>query len=713
MSRALRPGPLRAFCLVLIVALIWGWHYDRLTPANWSLPLDYSGDALEVLARIKAAEEGDLVLLRPQIVRRLGAPFGADWSEYPASDGLWNHVLGMLARWIGPWPAGSAALLLAHVTAALAFYFCARRLRHRWEWAFAGALLFAFSFFSFWRGLAHLWLVFTGTVPLAIFTCWLVAAGRRTTTRRRWCWPCVGSAAALGASNPYNLFLYFQLLGWSLLAQWLRARWSPGVKLGLVCGAVAAGAFALVYAHSWMYPEAESGLPLLVRPYHGTEVYALKPIELFLVPIQHRSESLARIGGRYLSWSRWRGETFSPYLGLVSVAGLAWLAGITVCRLLFRSHRRVPAHVLPVAWILLFSVMGGLNNLLALTTGLSLFRATNRYSIFLLALVLLFLASELSRLSEGWRPAVRLGLAAVIVAFGLWDQIPRGKTDQQRRLLEERVQTDRAFGAALEARIGSGAMVFQLPILDFPEGQPHLRISEYEHFRPYLATRSLNFSYGAVKTRAIGSWQHDYEQLAPGELARALERHGFAALYINRLGYADRAERLLAELATAGYTARLQDSRSNQVAVLLSPAEHPVPPMARSLTFGRGWHPQLSDEPRWADVTASLSYHNPHSRPLHLSLRLVLSSVGERDLELRLNGRAEVSLKLDEHPDAVLVAALELRPGTNRIDLVTTDRAAPVRHLRGIRRAFALHRLEVRISGASISDDDLPAKPRP
>src|SRR6185503_16072359 len=121
---------------------------------------------------------------------------------------------------------------------------------------------------------------------------------------------------------------------------------------------------------------------------------------------------LARIGDRYLAWSSWRGEGFSPYLGLVGAAGLAWLAVLTIGRLLSRSRRALPGYVLPIAWILMFSSLGGLNNLFALASGLHLFRAANRYSIFLLALALLFLTSQLSRWSSGWRAPLRLGVAA-------------------------------------------------------------------------------------------------------------------------------------------------------------------------------------------------------------------------------------------------------------------------------------------------------------
>ena len=90
-SQTSRLGVMRVVVLSLLTTAIWCWHYDRLTCAKWSLPLDYSGDSLEILARIKAASEGDLVPFRSHFIHRLGSTFGANWNEYPGSDDLANY----------------------------------------------------------------------------------------------------------------------------------------------------------------------------------------------------------------------------------------------------------------------------------------------------------------------------------------------------------------------------------------------------------------------------------------------------------------------------------------------------------------------------------------------------------------------------------------------------------------------------------------------
>src|SRR4051812_43108631 len=184
--------------------------------ASWQIPTDYRGDSLEILARIEAAREGDTIPLRAQWISRLGAPFGANWSAYPASDLPLVWLLGQVARVTGVFAAANLALLLATVTAALSFYGCARWLRVRWEWAFASALLFAFTFQTFGRGLPHLFLVFSWTVPPALLTSGLVAGSRRLKFGSSSGLFCVITATVIGAGNPYTLFLFLQLLGWAV-----------------------------------------------------------------------------------------------------------------------------------------------------------------------------------------------------------------------------------------------------------------------------------------------------------------------------------------------------------------------------------------------------------------------------------------------------------------------------------------------------------------
>lgn len=685
-----RAGAWRVAALVVVTTLLWTMHYDRWSASSWNVPADYSGDALELLARIEAAKEGDAVPFRPQLFTRLGAPFGANWSAYPSSDLLLLWGIGQMARVVGVYPAANLALLLATVTSALGFYFCARRLRLRWEWAWAGALLFAFTFQTFHRGLPHLLLLFSWTVPCAVLSCTLIALSRRLALNTRNGWFCLGTALALGLSNPYNLFLYLQLLGWALVLQAMGPRRRENLRVGLLSLGVAAAAFLAEEMHVWVYTPDTAATAPIERNYGGTEQYALKPLELFLPPATHRWEPMAFLGQRYVRWSDWRSsESFSPYLGLIGIAGLLWLA-VEALRAILR-RRRMPAGALGASWVLMFSTVGGLTNVMAFFTGVMVFRASNRFSIFLSAIVLLFFASRAARSLRGRSRAWSLAAALLVAVVGVADEMPRSLAGEKRAAVTRRVTADRELGRELERAVPPGAMVFQLPVMVFPEARPLHQLGDYEHFRPYLSTRTLRFSYGSLRGRSRGRWQREMDELNAIDLTHRLESYGFAALYLNRSGYEDGGEGILRALAAGGYNRRIEGPLGRQVVVLLAPAAHPRLPLARHLTLGDGWQsPSAQAEPRWAYGPATASYFNPYRQAALFSFRLVMSGVTPRRVTISVNGESRMAMPLSLGPHEFRLH-LRLRPGPNRIDLLPAEPAVRLSEGRDQLHSFALH----------------------
>lgn len=695
----------RLGALTLVAAFVCIAHYGWWTPARWTVPADYGGESLEMLARIKAASEGDLAPLRPQVMSRLGAPFGANWSAYPSSDLLLLWSLGQLARLTGVAVAANLALLGAVVSAALAFYMCARWLRLRWEWAMAGALLFAFTYQTFNRGLPHLLVAFSWTVPLAILSCALVATSRRLTWRSPGGVLCLGTALVIGISNPYALFLYLQLMGWALIAQWFSRRRMENLRVGLAALAVAGAAFLVVEMHVWAFTTDSAADSPLERNYGGTERYALKALELIVPPATHRWEPLAFFGHRYLRWSEWRStEAFAPYLGIAGVVGLVWLIGEAFGAVLRR--RRVPGEALTAGWVLGFASVGGITNIFAFFTGLALFRASNRFSIFVSAVALLFLMSRISRWWRGRTVGWSIACATAVVVLGLADELPRPATKEREDRTTRMAESDREFGQRLEAALPPGAMVFQLPVVVFPEAPPQFQLGDSEHFRPFLATEKLRFSYGSLKGRSRGQWQRDLVRLPTAELVRTLESHGFAAIYLNRRGFADRGNALLEELAACGRTERIEGARREQIVVRLHPVAAPVPPLARTLTFGRGWHrpppgPPGSGpwgEPRWAYEAATMSCFNPYREPRWFALKLRLSGEGaRRSLRMTVNDVEQLAAKLDK-TEREFRLRVRLEPGANRFDFTSPEPAVRLSEERRQLRMFAVHAADVSLA---------------
>jgi phosphoglycerol transferase len=165
-----------------------------------------------------------------------------------------------------------------------------------------------------------------------------------------------------------------------------------------------------------------------------------------------------------------------------------------------------------------------------------------------------------------------LTAAAALGILILWDHVPRAPSREQTATIARQVEADREFTGKMEAALPAGAMVFQMPVMEFPES-PLPGVPTYDHFRPYLYSKNLRFSYGSMKGREREKWQPAVQgkffegasldqqagkiRMNEGNARVAvdeLKRLGFSAIYINRNGFPDRGKGIEEALLELGYT---------------------------------------------------------------------------------------------------------------------------------------------------------------
>lgn len=639
----------RVFLMSVIVCLITGIVRDRLSLANWSVPLQYEGDTFEQLGWIKAASEFNYIPFASKINHRLGAPYAANWNDYPIYEEILTFVLGLTARWFGLMEASNFSMILSYLPSALAFYACCRMLKYRKLWSFVAAVLFGFTFYNSRRHIFHFVLAFSYVVPLCILTCWLILAAKRLPLWGRWFWFCVGISLLMGLSNPYSLYMFLQLLCFSIVLNWWRDRDFTRLKVGLMCiGAAAIGFISTnldTLSYAYFHGNNSAAIP---RNYAQTEIAGLKPMEMVVPPANHNSDVLAAIGEKYAREAPIKGELFSPYLGVVAFSALLWMTGEFIWRILNRRARwvgRIPAHTMQCIWILAYSVIGGVNNIFALG-GLYLFRSANRYSLFISTICMLFFAARMSVVTRRWKPQTSWAVAIGIMLVGLLDELPRPTKHAETLALAATVQNDAAFGQAMESALPGGAMVFQLPVMRFPEGGPVRGIQEYDMLRPYFHTKALHFSYGSNQGRPREDWQFIVEKLTPAEMASRLEKFGFSAIYINRKGYADRGEDLLKNLAAAGKTRLIEDSEHQQVCVFLNPSPHPELPQTDDnalIIYKRGWVAEERGPEQvrhWTDGNATAYFFNEEKSGTSYHITGIVAALSGRRVSVEFEGRS-------------------------------------------------------------------------
>jgi hypothetical protein len=432
--------------LCLVIFSIWSWVYNRTSILAWQTPLSYGADGWMNLGNAKAFMDGDIFPVLPKWVAHLNAPFSANWNDFPVTEEFIFAIMGWLGKVVGLFPAANFMVLLAHLLAGLSFWYVGRELNYRPAFVFAAAILFAFSNFIFIRSFGHIVLSYYWHVPLMLLVSWWVYSSKPIQFKSRKWLVAVAIAAVSGMFNAYFTGMFLQFLAFAVLLHLARKNYHL-ISFPLLLLGVTIASFLIMNADSLSYSWINGGnSQAVVRSLGDLELYALKIPELVFPPANHRWLGWAEYGqSHYFIPTFIKGEMGASYLGLVGLAGLVLLAGTGMYRLLQGRLQLVTVHAWQTLWVLLFSLVGGINLLLG-TFGFILFRATNRYCIFILALVLLFLVRQLSRKCPlEWV----VPLAFVITFIGLWDQLPPKVSAAQIQQTADFVQSDRNFAQGL------------------------------------------------------------------------------------------------------------------------------------------------------------------------------------------------------------------------------------------------------------------------
>jgi phosphoglycerol transferase len=140
------------------------------------------------------------------------------------------------------------------------------------------------------------------------------------------------------------------------------------------------------------------------------------------------------------------------------------------------------------------------------------------------------------------------GFVAAAAVMGIFDQTGTGAVPRYQSISSE-FTSDRRFIEEIEKMMPAKAMIFQLPYVEYLGSMPLPgTISSYEHFKSYLHSKRLRWSFGAVVGRDTDKWQKQVSALPAAALVREITRKGFSGLSINRKGYADNGESLIREM---------------------------------------------------------------------------------------------------------------------------------------------------------------------
>ena len=566
-----------AVCLAAVVIVVVAMD---LPAASLHVPFAYSRgderfpeygfDVTLYLTTIKGLIDNGWILTN----QYLGAPETARFHDFPQFqlDGFQFAVMKIVSLVMRDAAATlNVYFLLTFVLTAAISAYAMRRLRFSRLTAFVFSILFAFTPYHFHKGVYHLSYSAYYFVPLvALVSIWIVRGdlnGAASTSSagampREFMLACL-FAVLMGSWNLYYSFfagfLICLSIGIACSGSAGRERrvalWRSILVLLILIGTVAAISAPVVssIARNGFNPSAVQREPF------QAEWWGLRITQLVL-PSPYHSWEWMRVPAANLrrTWQVVFGPGHptlintneSVALGLIGTIGFF----ILLCALLRRSRAAEWSLTDTMArlniGLLLLSTIGGFGMLLAVLTTASI-RSYYRASVYIAYFSLLAIASVVERLRARSRP-VHAATCIALLLFGLLDQIDehaRPQYAQVRRAYE----SDGAYFRGIEEQLPKGSMVFQLPARAFPDDGPLYRMLPYEGFLPYLHTRKIHWSYGAMNGRPNAGWQRSTGLLLPRELVTQLSRHSFAGVLVDRYGYPDSGSQLIRELSV--YTA--------------------------------------------------------------------------------------------------------------------------------------------------------------
>jgi hypothetical protein len=115
--------------------------------------------------------------------------------------------------------------------------------------------------------------------------------------------------------------------------------------------------------------------------------------------------------------------------------------------------------------------------------------------------------------------------------------------------IKEEYLNDDKFVKEIEAMMPENAMVAQLPYAPYPQYPPVYKMTEYSHFKGYLHSDKLHWSYGAMEGREGDRWYGLVAGMPLEEMAVALSWKGFKGIYVDSFGYPDNGAKLISNIS--------------------------------------------------------------------------------------------------------------------------------------------------------------------
>lgn len=548
--------------VVLMLALMSVIVYVLMDMKNFDLayPMSYDGgDGMSYLANAVMLTEGSTVVETD----RLGAPYGYTGYDFYASSfhGFDNMLLKILVGITNqPALAVNLLFLLLFPMISLSSYFVLRQMRVKQWVAVGGALTYAFMPYLFMRGMNHFVLASYYFVPVSILYCvWIYQDDNFMCFNKgffknwkNWFAIILSACIANNGIAYYAFFTCFFLVVTGLVKALKEKKLRYfGKACSLIGFVVLFMLISLIPTFNYILKNGVNDEGV-VRTIDGVETYSLKIAQLFMPLNSHGNSYLEGIINEYNEAMPLVNENYMSYLGVMGCIGFLILLVVLFLKNMgddkpFKVQLEILS-LLNIAGILLATI-GGFGSLFGLLVT-AMIRCYNRISIFIAFIAISAVCILLSVLCDRiWsiekygavvRNCIYGGFAAVIsfvMLWGIWFQYPGLMYDYMG--FKEYFISDKEFIESIEARLPEGAMIYQLPYHEYPEGGSVNDMNDYDLWVGYIHSKNLRWSYGGVVGREADNWLRTIDNSDIPDMIKKIKEKGFQGIYIDRRAYED------------------------------------------------------------------------------------------------------------------------------------------------------------------------------
>ena len=542
----------------------------QLWSATLTIPFSYTWDAIFSGESIKGMIDTGWIFQNPFI----GIPTGFFSYDYPTNSLLDPIIMKLISLIFPNWALTmNIFFLLTFPLTTITAFFVFRQLNVSPVPAIAGSLLFTFVPFHFLRGEGHLVLSSYFLIPLIVLVLfWIfdddfllsnikkgsknlksLLLNKKTLIS---IFICFGIALEFVY---YPFFSCFFLLIAGFYATISRKKWSPLLNAGLLIGIIVLCIF-LSNLPTNLYQQANGkNMEVAIRSPAESEFLGLKIIQLLLPVPGHRIEPFSQFSLYYGSTAPLMNEN-SEALGIIGAIGfiilIFWIfyqmfnKNSSMYNETFNKITQISALNLSA---ILLATIGGFSSIIAYST-FSQIRAYNRISIFIaffcIAAIVLLLDFILQKYSSSkTKKWAVIGCIVIILFVGLYDQTTENFVPDYKNT-KTTFLSDQEFIQNIEKTFPNDTLIFQLPYVPFPENPPVNQMVDYDHFRAYLHSKNIHWSYGAMKGREGDFWQKEITSKSLNDMVDNLSIAGFDGLYVDSYGYADKGNEMISSLTS-------------------------------------------------------------------------------------------------------------------------------------------------------------------